>query len=893
MVCRPIEGKAEVTLTPGTRLGPYEIVAPLGAGGMGEVYRARDTRLGREVAVKVLPQHLSADAELRARFEREAKTISSLNHPHICTLFDVGREGDTDFLVMELVEGETLAERLTKGAMPTAEVMRLGGQIADALDRAHRAGVIHRDLKPGNVMLAKSGAKLMDFGLARATGMAGPGGTSGVTLAALTQSPTVAQALTTEGTLIGTFQYMSPEQLEGREADARSDLWALGCVLHEMVTSERTFSGSSQASLISSIMKDTPRPLSEAAPLSPPALGRLTAACLAKDPEERLQTAHDVRLQLSWIAEAGSLAGVPAPVAVSRKRREWLAWSLASVAIVSTLILGVRAILTAREAPSAVQSVIEVPESANLSDYSGNVILSPDGQHLAIAASDSAGAAALWIRSLAATDAVRVPGTGAAWYPFWSSDSRFVVYFDPASKTLNKVAVVGGAPIAIADAPNGRGGAWSADGTILFAPSSSGAIMRVSPSGGDVSSATALDSARGQTAHRFPSFLPGGRHFLFSAMPGHAKGWDIFVGSLGSLESKRLMTAQSTPVYAHPGYLVFRRDGRVVAQRFDAGRLELQGEPVPITTAPPRSDLDGDPVASVSENGRMAVLRMQPPDVRLKMLDASGQVRVDFHLPIAPWTVECISPDESRAVLSRERELWVADLARSVPMRFTTEAGSEATAAWSPDGEQIAFVKQVDGREEVHVAGLDGVSRRLPASDDPYHLVNDWSPDGRFLVVQSLSATTGWNLWLSPIGAGDVAIPYARGDYWELNGKVSPDSRWMAYVSDETGRFEVYVQSFPTPGRKVRITIEGGAAPHWSRDGRELLYFGGAGLMSVSVDGTGETFRPGTPRPVRRTPVTASSGAYSIKSGGWLVAIPVGSRPAAIRLIQNWQSLVR
>ncbi|HET6348823.1 MAG TPA: serine/threonine-protein kinase, partial [Candidatus Krumholzibacteria bacterium] len=323
-------------LSPGTRLGPYEITAPLGAGGMGEVFRATDTRLGREVAIKVLPQHLSANPEVRARFEREAKTVSSLNHPHICTLFDVGREGDTDYLVMELVEGETLAQRLEKGALPTADVLRLGTEISDALDRAHRAGVIHRDLKPGNIMLTRSGAKLMDFGLARATGMAGPTG-SGVT--ALTQSPTMAAPLTAEGTIVGTFQYMAPEQLEGNEADARSDLWALGCVLYEMATGKRAFEGKSQASLITSIMGSQPASMSQLAPLTPPGLERVVQACLAKDPADRLQSAHDIRMQLAWIAEGGSQAGVPAPVAARRKNRERLAWVVAAVAIISAAVL--------------------------------------------------------------------------------------------------------------------------------------------------------------------------------------------------------------------------------------------------------------------------------------------------------------------------------------------------------------------------------------------------------------------------------------------------------------------------------------------------------------------------------------------------------------------------
>jgi hypothetical protein len=367
-------------LAPGTRLGPYEITAPLGAGGMGEVYRARDTRLDRDVAVKMLPQHLSASSEVRARFEREAKTVSSLNHPHICTLFDLGREGDTDYLVMELVEGEALAQRLEKGALPAAEVLRLGGQITDALDRAHRAGVIHRDLKPGNVMLTKLGANLMDFGLARATGLAGPASGSGVNVAPLSHSPTMAAPLTAEGTILGTFQYMSPEQLEGSEADARSDLWALGCVLYEMATGRRAFEGKSQASLIGSIMGSQPLPLSQLAPLSPPGLERLVEACLAKDPAGRQQSAHDVGMQLAWLAEGGSQAGVPAPVAARRRSRERLAWSLAAAGLFAALVLTWRVVASRSPAPEAIRSLVGLPPDAEISTNQSDIALAPDGR---------------------------------------------------------------------------------------------------------------------------------------------------------------------------------------------------------------------------------------------------------------------------------------------------------------------------------------------------------------------------------------------------------------------------------------------------------------------------------------------------------------------------------
>ncbi|HEX5131053.1 MAG TPA: serine/threonine-protein kinase, partial [Candidatus Krumholzibacteria bacterium] len=405
-----------MNLTPGTRFGPYEILSPLGAGGMGEVYRARDTRLGRDVAIKVLPEHLSAHPEVRARFEREAKTVSALNHPNICTLFDVGREGDVDFIVMELIDGETLATRLQKGPLPINEVLRIGSEIADALDQAHRAGVVHRDLKPGNVMLTRAGAKLMDFGLARATGMTGTGKDSGVTIGALTQSPTMAQPLTAEGTIVGTFQYMAPEQLEGKEAGAGADIWAYGCVLYEMATGKRAFQGNSQASLITSIMGTQPAPISQVAPMTPPALDRLVTACIAKDPADRLQSAHDIKLQISWITEGGSQAGVPKPVSARRKSRERLAWIVAAVAV---LAAGALAFVATRPRPVApsVHAYLQPPKGVLFSssiDKPLPLAISPDGTTIAFCARDGEGPDKLWVRSLGGDDAHALPGTEGA-----------------------------------------------------------------------------------------------------------------------------------------------------------------------------------------------------------------------------------------------------------------------------------------------------------------------------------------------------------------------------------------------------------------------------------------------------------------------------------------------
>ncbi len=575
-----------MSLAPGTRLGPYEIVAPLGAGGMGEVFRARDTRLGREVAVKILAASLSSNPEVRARFEREARTVSSLNHPHICTLHDVGREADTDYLVMELVDGETLAARLDRGALSTAEVLRIGSQIADALDRAHRAGVVHRDLKPANVMLTKAGAKLMDFGLARAGEMGLVGGsrsaqTSEAARAAMTQSPTMSRPLTAEGTIIGTFQYMAPEQLEGGEADARSDIWALGCVLYEMATGRRAFQGKSQASLISAIMSSEPTPVSQVSPMSPPALDRLVGACLAKDPEARIQTAHDAKLQLGWIADGSSASGIPA-MSVSRgRRRESLAWGAAAVLGALAMVLAALS-LRGGSNERMMRATLSLPPDLALritGDDSGPPALSPDGRTLAFAAMGQGSGQRLWLRSLDELTARPLPGTEGGSYPFWSPDGRSLGFF--ADGQLRRVDLAGGAVLALCPSDNGRGGTWSRDGVIVFAPDWISPLSRVPASGGEPTPVTTLDSTR-ESTHRWPLFLPDGKHFLYLAAKHDAPGTSatLWFASLDGRVRKRLMSSPSNAAFAS-GWLLFVRDSSLLAQRFDPAHGRLLGAPQP------------------------------------------------------------------------------------------------------------------------------------------------------------------------------------------------------------------------------------------------------------------------------------------------------------------------
>ena len=844
-------------LAAGTRLGPYEIVSPLGAGGMGEVYRARDTRLGRDVAVKVLPPALSPSPEVRARFEREAKTVSNLNHPNICTLFDVGREGETDYLVMELIEGETLAERLAKGPLPSADTLRLGSQIADALDRAHRAGVVHRDLKPGNVMLTKAGAKLMDFGLARATGLAGPAGGSGVTMHTLTTSPTVAQPLTAEGSIVGTFQYMSPEQLEGREADARSDLWALGCVLYEMATGRRAFEGKSQASLIAAILERQPPPPSQVSPMVPPALDRIIQQCLAKDPEERLQTAHDVKLQLQWVAEGGSQAGVPAPVSARRRGRERIAWMAAGALGVVALVLGTALALRRVPEPRVVRFDVRSPAGVTAISWPR---LSPDGRMLAFLGTDSAGVRRVWIRPLDAIEAHPVAEMDGTSRPFWSPDSRFLAFISEGR--LRKVPVAGGPAVAICDAPGGFDGSWGSDGWILFDGAADDSIRGVPASGGRLKPFTTIDHAHGDMEHGWPFFLPDGRHFLFVAI-GKGSSGTIRLGTVGSTGTKVLGQTDGRVEYTAPGYLVYVNGGTLVAQPFDARAGKTTGDPVPVGEDVTLGGDSGD--FSVSNSGVLAY-RSQGAQERslLEWVSRDGRVLGQAGPP-GVYEDVALSPDGSRVAVTvateqpAARDVWIRDIARGVSSRLTFDPTDDIWPVWSPDGMRVAYCDNRDGEFRTFVKPANGVG----AEDSLAHVrgaatgPTDWSAAAN-VIMTSRFTTGGWDIWAQPADGKGTPHAVIQTPFSERSAKLSPDGRWMAYSSNESGRNEVYVVPFPGPGGKWQVSTAGGSYPQWRGDGKEL-YFQAPDetIMSVGVS-TGASFEVGVPAALFHIPLRES-----------------------------------
>jgi Tol biopolymer transport system component len=900
-----------MSLVAGTKLGPYEIVAPLGAGGMGEVYRARDPRLGREVAIKVLPQHLSANPETRARFEREAKTVSSLNHPHICTLYDVGREGDTDYLVLELIDGETLAARLSRGPLPTAEVLRIGAQVADALDRAHRAGVIHRDLKPANVMLTKSGAKLMDFGLARAAPVAAAPGSSSVTMSVHTPSPTIAGPLTAEGTIVGTFQYMAPEQLEGAEADARSDLWALGCLLHEMATGKAAFTGRSAASLISAILSSEPVPVSQAAPLSPPALDRLVGACLAKDPADRVQSAHDVRLQLTWMAEAGgsSASGMFAAAPGAKPRAAtsaWGAWFPRLALAVGVLgIVAAAFMVTRLRGGDVTPLVLEVPVPADLrlSDFSVGSTLSPDGTSVLAVGRKGAGGSGLWLWRLESPDPIEVPGGEDAFAPTWAPDGRSFAFSGRGGDALYRMPVGGGSPTKISPMTDCRGIAWGAKDVILYAPTAAGPLFRVPAAGGTPVQATTLDASRGEASHRFPSFLPDGEHFLFATLPPGPRGFAIQVGSLGSKKVKHVLDADCAPIWAEPGYLIFVQNGKIMAQRFDTGRLEMIGERIPLADASAPSDLTSERVATASRDGRLLYSVVAPRLTHLEWLSRSGASLGTIAVPEGDWELQALSPDQRFALATRDHDLWRVDLERAVATRLLRNF--EPPLALSPTGDRIALAQGGQGSDHVHLvssggSGAEDSVRTVPAL---FQEVADWSPDGRSLMVailgrpDSKGEDTTWDLWTVPLDGTGPPRPYLATGAVERRARISPDGKWALCFSTAEGQIELFIDSYPVPGRRTQVFSnepDRAAGARWGPGGREVLYSDAEGYqVSLPIEFTGDEVRAG--RPVRLFRVPPGITSLRTQDGQrFLISQTSGSAAGPVlRMVFHWPELLK
>src|SRR5579863_3708368 len=901
-----------MALTSGTRLGPYEIESPLGAGGMGEVYRARDTRLERTVAIKVLNAQLVASAELRARFEREAKIISQLQHPHICVLHDVGNEGPIDYLVMEFLQGESLADRLRKGPLASEEVLRIAIEIADALEKAHRAGVVHRDLKPGNVMLTKSGAKLLDFGLAKplnATVASGTGRTSSASVfaAALTQSmpsPSPAAPLSTAGAVIGTVQYMSPEQIQGVEADARSDIFSFGVMLFEMVTGKRTFEGKTQASIVGQILAVDPPSVSTLRPETPPGLDRVIRLCLDKDPDERIQSAHDLKLQLQAIAEA-PLAATQSSAVVSA-RRSLLPWAAAGVLAIVAIGFAVAYLQSLRVPQVSVHSYILAPEKATFlltGNTAGPPVLSPDGLRLAFVAKNADGKQMLWIRPLNSAVAQPMSGTEGATYPFWSADSRYVAFFD--ANKLNKLDASGGPPQALCDAPAGRGGSWGTTGTIVFAPDTNVGLARVDAAGGTRVAVSTPDSR--ETSHRWPDFLPDGKHFIYFAHGGTNADSGIYVAALDSKDRKLLLHNDSNAIYAAPGYLLFVRDNTLVAQRFNLRSLALEGEAKPVADHVAVNTDTWRSVLTASASGALLYQHgAAGGGSQLFWYDPSGKQGE----PVVPETADyywpILSPDASKLAFALENngvdDIWVLDLARHTRTRITFGPQYSGWPIWWPDGKSIVFTYGPSGNmDSLYRQNADGTGSKEKLLETPGVRIIPFSvsPDGRYIAYMRVDpkSNTGLDIWALPMfpdKSGEQKPLLALDTIFaDITPSFSPDGKWLAYANNETGRQEVYIQPFPTGAGRWQLSTAGGSRPNWRKDGKELFFFSNdQQMMAVDVSQKGASLQLGTPHVMfKATTVTGSSGPYSVSGDGKkfvMNTVLPQSITEPLTLITNW-----
>ena len=882
-----------MTLAAGTRLGSYEVVAQIGAGGMGEVYRARDPRLNRIVAIKVLPAHLAENADLRERFEREARTVASLNHPHICTLFDIGRQVETEFLVMEYLEGETLAQRLAKGPLPLDEVLQYAIEMADAIDKAHRSGIIHRDLKPGNIMLTKSGTKLLDFGLAKLQQDVAPA-------TPFSQLPTVAQAVTAQGTILGTLQYMAPEQVEGKtdEIDARTDIFAFGAVVYEMATGIKAFDGKSQASLIAAILEREPPAMSSLQPMTPQALDRVVKTCLAKNPEDRWQSARDLSRELKWISVSkgdgsGTAAAVP-----NRKTATALPWIILCAFLV-IVTAGVTWWRLSR--PSESTMYFRGPVSFSARDLA----VAPNGHTVAATGyKESARKSVIWIYEVGSQDARPVADTEGASFPFWSPDGRFLGFF--ADGKLKKLDLDGGTVQILTDAPTGRGGTWNKDGVILFAPSGAlgGGLYRIPASGGTPTLVSAPDASRGEQGHRWPVFLPDGKHFLYLAFDVRLRSDvnAIYVGLLDSHEKRFVTKALANAAYAAPGYLLFYRDNTLFAQKFDPARLEAQGDPVPV-------------LGEIQSLTRMARVSFAAADGGLLVAQTSRAVsfsqliwfdrkgnQIDAVRKPDEYANVFLSPDGKSVAMDRtdsasqNTDVWIYQLQGEGAKRMTFDPSIDTMPVWSPDSSRLAFSSSRQNMFNMYLKDTNGAQEeKLIAHVDTDEYPNDWSRDGKYLLY-----TRGPDLW-SLTFPEMQSTPFLKAASTLRNGRFSPDGKWVAYSSNESGKWEIYVTSFPEARGKWQVSSGGGEQARWRGDGKELFYLSSDDKLMAAPVTEGTNFDAGVPVALfqaspREAAATSEQAFYDVSRDGQRFLINTEARQSAVEpmtLILNWDAKLK
>ncbi len=884
----------------GTKLAHYEITCHLGSGGMGDVYQASDSKLGRNVAIKLLPEAFTHDADRAARFEREARLLASLNHPNIAAIHGIEESGGRKFLVMEFVPGDTLAGRIKRGPIPVSEALGIAKQIAEALEAAHDSekAIIHRDLKPANIKITHDGkVKVLDFGLAKVYA-AQTADTN------LSQSPTISMAATMQGVILGTPAYMSPEQARGKTVDARSDVWAFGCVLYEMLAGKPAFDGESAVEILGGIMKADPdwTLLPEGAP---PLIRSLLRRCLRRDRNRRLRDIGDARIEIEEALNEPPSAGA---TGISPKRVKRVAWIIAGVAFLAIPVAFAAGILERnyfRRAPATAPEMRFEVQTAPQGD--NWIALSPDGQ-LLVFGGLAGGKWQLWIRPLDSVTARPLTGTESAAYPFWSSDSRSIGFFSEGK--LKRIDIAGGPAQTLAGAPEPRGGSWGKDGTIIFAPVISGPIYRIPAKGGEPAEATRLEP--GQNNHRFPSFLPDGRNFLYTDQRGDDSPRAVYMNALGSAAARRVVNSDSMVVYGPAGFLFFLRQQTLLAQLFDLEKLEITGDPFPVAEGVVESANTGSLAVSATAKGTVTYRTGTAVRRRLVWFDRSGKeigaisaANSSLSNPQMPE----LSPDGTRVAVQNNVngnvDIWFAEISRGVTTRFTTLTAFDQWPLWSPDGSRVVFSSDRKGNFDLYAASSNGTGMEEPLLENPgTTAATSWSSDNRFILYSQQDSKTGFDIWALPLSGDRKAFPVANRNFDELGGQFSKDMRWIAYQSNESGRFEIIVQPFPGPGGKRQISIGGGTAPRWRDDGKELFYVSPEGtLMSVpiAVSPGGKTIEPGTAVPLisGRIEIGAYTGAekphYAVTADGkrFLLVVPADETPRPITVILNWRPPAR
>jgi eukaryotic-like serine/threonine-protein kinase len=904
----------------GTHFGPYSIVAPLGAGGMGEVYRARDTRLDRMVAIKILTPG-SGGPKRTERFAREARAVSKVNHPHICTLHDIGEQDGVQFIVMEYLEGENLAQRIKRGTLPMEQVLRYAIEIADALAHAHRQGVVHRDLKPANIMLTPSGAKLLDFGIAA---LHSPGGL-------LETADTAVETLTEEGTIVGTLQYMAPEQLEARPTDARADIFAFGAIVYEMATGQQAFKGTSRASIIAAVLERHPELLASSradsdeavrgagAPRMPWLLNQIVSRCLAKNPDDRFQTAADLGQALRWMAQSGSSPALQSAAGWSRDWRGRRAALIAAGAVVLIVALAA-ALIKFRPVDSppssppsgrAVRFIITPPPNTAFSPSSASFALSPDGRALAFTGTTGQSGLAMWLQPLDSLAARRLPGTDNAGQIFWSPDSRTILFADTSARFKPKTIDLDSGIMRPLAAPEISGvGSWSSEHGIIG--NHMGIIQRIPVDGSAPTPLTRLDEAAGEIMHLFPSFISNGRSFVFLARSNKPEYDNVaYISTLGSFDRVRLFNSDSQVVYAAPGYLLYMIGNTLLARPFDAERLQVTGAQVPIAEQVERNTGSRRGGFTVSQTGVLAF--RQHIESQLVWFDRGGR-RLGTLGPTGHYRNPALSPDEKRVAVAGldlktgSWDIWLIEVGRGGVSRFTSDPAVDDMPVWSPDGSQIAFKSDRSGGMGVYHKSSNATGEeKLFFKGQSYSMtLHDWLDDDTFLygtaVIGVRHIVTATELWLTSLADPEKTVPVIRNQFWNPFCALSADRHWLAYSSNESGRYDVYGMPFPSGGGKWPISVAGGTEPAWRADGKELFYLApDRYLMAVPIT-TGSSVQPGTPQRLFEAPVSSNitsaytRNQYIVTGDGqrFLVNEPVGGKSfSAVTVVVDWFSALK